>query len=397
VTTWCDNEVPLYPNAWVRIQRLYSTNFNIFRSDDGVQWAWMGEMTWNANWNPPAMPDVVYVGPEFSPEVGNYASDEQNLRGRVLAQMRNYGDTWPAAPVVASRTYSIGMHFGAQYGASLTAAPIPTLLAPTDVAGIPGLKQRNWNNDTGTSGSGVINNLVADVNGTAVPTTCSVNYNALCYWTTQGQGETNAAMLGADQVLMNSYLDMNADPAIATVTITGIPAALTTNSYDVYVYIAGSVAGRGGGYHILNADTGAVLKDWVYALSTWFAPDYYPVPDNTSPASYGVGNYIVFRGLSATNIVVQASTENGLGYLIRGVGTHRAPINNIQLVAPTTATAVTRPTLGIARVGTTTVITFTGHLYSASSVKGPWTVVSGATSPYTVPAAEPTTFFRAGP
>ncbi len=381
---------PLYPSAWVRIQRFWGTNVNIFRSDDGKDWVWLGQTVWSANQNAPAMPSTVYVGPEFSPENGNISNATD--RNRFLAQMRNYGNTWGPAPVVASRTYSIGVNFGAQYGASI-ANPIPTLLAATDVAGIPGLKQAHWNNDTGTTGTGSVANLVANQNGTAVPTTAIVSYAAPNYWTTSGQGETNNILNGPDGVLMGGCLD-SGYPATTTATFTNIPTALTSGGYDVYVYACGSVGTRGGGYRILDP-AGNVLKPWVYAVSAWYLPDYYPVPDNTSITNYGVGNYMVFRGLNAPAFTIQASTDFGLGTFARGMGTPRTPMNAIQLVSPSTGAAV--PTLSIARSGTTIKITFTGELYSAATVKGPWTVVTGATSPYTVSPTGQAAFYRAGP
>ncbi len=50
-------------------------------------------------------------------------------------------------------------------------------------------------------------------------------------------------------------------------------------------------------------------------------------------------------------------------------------------IAPCTA----RPTVGIERSANNLVITFTGQLESAPAVTGPWTEVTGATSPYSVP------------
>jgi len=393
---------PLYPNVWCRLQRYWGTNFTYFRSDDGATWVWMCTTTWsdtiNATNCPPecGMTNTVYVGPEFSPEVGNFSSAEQNNRGRFLAQMRNYGDTWGPVPQVASRTYSLGVHFGAAYGASL-ATPVPTSLAKTDSAGIPGLKQANWNNDTGTSGSGTATGLVADQGGTAVPTTAGVTYAGTAYGTTIGQGATNNIWTGADAVLMTGYLDSGV-ASTTTVTIMNLPAALTSGGYDVYVYACPSIGAVGGGYRILDAATGSVLKDWVYAMSTWYAPGYYPVPDNTSPTNYGVGNYIVFTGLKSAGITIQASTDNGLGTHARGLTTPHAPINAIQLVVPSTGGGTgPAPTLSIKATPPTVTITFTGTLQSSSTLTGggTWTDVTGATSPYVVTPTGKQEYYRA--
>ncbi len=381
---------PLYPNVWCRLQRQWSTNFSYFRSDDGQNWVWMGTTVWNDDTNAPPMPSTVYVGPEYSPETGNFSTNNAALRGRFLAKMRNYGNTWPT-PLAATRTLSLGLKFGADY------TTYPSSLAATAVAGVPGIAQANWNNLSGASGTA--NKLVADQSGTAVPTTVGVTWAANGTWATLGEsGESNNILNGQDAVLMTGYLD-SGDATTTTVTITNIPATVASSGYDVYVYACGSVATRGGGYRIVDAVTGSVLKDWVYATTPWFAPGYAPVPDNTSPTAYGSGNYILFKGLTSANITIQASTANGLGTTsARGMSsTPRAPINAVQLVNPTLAPPSSHPALGIARAGTTASITFTGNLYSAPSLKGPWTVVTGATSPYTVPAGAPTAFYRAGP
>jgi len=83
-----NNATPIYPNGWCRIQRV-GQKFTIYRSDDGVNWLQLGATTWGVD-TPLTMPDTVYVGPEYSPEIGNItqASDQ----GTFLAQFRNYGD-----------------------------------------------------------------------------------------------------------------------------------------------------------------------------------------------------------------------------------------------------------------------------------------------------------------
>ena len=53
------------------------------------------------------------------------------------------------------------------------------------------------------------------------------------------------------------------------------------------------------------------------------------------------------------------------------------------------------PSLRIAQVDGQVIITFTGTLSASPTVNGPYQDVPGATSPYTVPAGTPTTFFRA--
>jgi hypothetical protein len=58
---------------------------------------------------------------------------------------------------------------------------------------------------------------------------------------------------------------------------------------------------------------------------------------------------------------------------------------------------VTQPTIAISKSGTALSITYTGTLMQSTNV-GPtaaWSIVTGATSPYTVPTTAPDMFFRA--
>jgi len=67
-----------------------------------------------------------------------------------------------------------------------------------------------------------------------------------------------------------------------------------------------------------------------------------------------------------------------------------------QILSLYVVTTVT-PTISISRLGTAPVITYTGTLLSSTNVVGPYSPVSGATSPYTVPLDAPQTFYRTGP
>jgi hypothetical protein len=58
------------------------------------------------------------------------------------------------------------------------------------------------------------------------------------------------------------------------------------------------------------------------------------------------------------------------------------------------AAIVQRPTLSIAWVSGKAVVTFTGTLASSPTVNGTYKDITGATSPYTVPAGTATAFFR---
>jgi hypothetical protein len=391
--TVANNTSPAYPNAWVRLQRIGQTN-NMFRSDDGVAWSWLAQTVWDIDSTTDgAMTNTVYVGPEFSPENGNVTVVAD--RGRWLAKFRNYGNTFATYPPVAQRNYSIGLNFGADNEGGT--APTTSSLLATEVAGVPGAAQKNWNNLN--TAAATMANLVADQNGTAQNTTATVTWNSPNTWTSEGDGEINDVFTNApDHTLMHAYLDTGA-ATTTTVKIDNIPTNLTTNAngYDVYVYINGGVPAKGGGYRIVDgANTNTVLKGYVYARIQGRIPFYQPVQDNTSLTNFGAGNYIVFRGLTAASIQIEATTADGIGdaALVRGITNPRAPITAVQLVGPGTGSGGTTPTISISTVAGVTKITFTGTLTSSTTANGTYTAVPGATSPYTVNTGTGSTFYR---
>jgi hypothetical protein len=82
---------PAYPNAWCRLQRV-GQKFTCFRSDDGVNWVQIGATTWGIDdTNKVNMPDTVYVGPEYAPEVGS-GTIPTSLRAMFGARFRDYRD-----------------------------------------------------------------------------------------------------------------------------------------------------------------------------------------------------------------------------------------------------------------------------------------------------------------
>ena len=59
------------------------------------------------------------------------------------------------------------------------------------------------------------------------------------------------------------------------------------------------------------------------------------------------------------------------------------------------AAAGVKPTVGIVTEGRNVVITYTGTLLAAPNVNGPYTPVTGASSPYNTPATNTQIFYRA--
>ena len=273
------------------------------------------------------------------------ALDDIALWNRVLAAdevsaLYNGGAGRPLGgllppPAPPTTQFSIGLNFGAnEAGGNLTNT--------TSVAGVPGAAQANWNNLSGPNGTNVT--TVAIAGGTASKTSALVTWVSNGTWASGSRGEpngTNFARGTTDHVLMEGYLDTGA-PTTTAITVANIPVELTSGGYDVYVYALGGVAGRGGAYRVLDAATKAVLKDYVRVQSPASPTTYIPVP-TPAPGStnYAAGNYIVFSGLKATGIIIEATTAGGLGFGAPA----RAPVNAVQLIAsaaPATASATVK-------------------------------------------------------
>jgi len=124
--------VPLYPNAWCRIQR-QGQLFSIYRSDNGVNWILNGTTTF-----PAPMPAKLYVGPEFSPENGNISNEAD--RGVWLAMFRDYGDTFgvePGKPKLSSTVAADGSVTLTYTGTLVSSATVKGAYAPVTGAASP--------------------------------------------------------------------------------------------------------------------------------------------------------------------------------------------------------------------------------------------------------------------
>jgi len=311
------------------------------------------------------------------------------LAGETLLAYWDFDD----AAMSSLRSYSIGLNFGADATVTKPSAT-PLTLNPGDFAGVPSVVQANWNNIKGASGTNIVNIVDDAIDDTSKTTSVSLTFVSNNTWTSTGDGEENNGFApGPDRTLMSGYLDTGA-PSTTSVIISNLPTALTANGYSVYVYcLGGTDNGRSGGYHILDASTKAVLKDYIFVTCTSNAVGYVQAPVSINPTVPAVGNYMVFSGLTAKSIIVEATTDHGFGGPIGG--TWRAPINAIQLVAPPAnfgppADLAVSISVGAAGVS----IRFSGILQSADQLTGPWTDVSG-TSPYTVAPNAGMKFYRA--
>jgi hypothetical protein len=200
---------------------------------------------------------------------------------------------------------SIAVKFGAEQP-----TPDGSHLAPSAVAGAPGVETSNWNNVEGPNDS--LDNLVRDTSGTATTS------NATVVWATSNTftSGSNDNFRGDDHTLMLGYLDQNADASPIRVRLIGLPQDFET--YDVYVYFLGSNAHRGGVYTLNGTSYGEVSQfGFVGAEDT--GPDYVDAGQLVPPAK---GNYLVFRGVSGSTIDITADNDID----------NRSPINAIEIV-----------------------------------------------------------------
>jgi Immunoglobulin I-set domain len=130
------NATPLYPNAWCRLQRRGQT-FSIFRSADGVNWELLGQTVWGQDdQTHTTMPQLMYVGPEYSPENGNVTVVAD--QGTFLAQFRDYGDYSAITQPTLSVTRNANGTFTLNYTGTLySSATVKGTYAPVAGASNP--------------------------------------------------------------------------------------------------------------------------------------------------------------------------------------------------------------------------------------------------------------------
>jgi len=167
-------------------------------------------------------------------------------------------------------------------------------------------------------------------------------------------GEPGAADGSAlDATSANSIYDGNWH--LVVYTYTGVLGANTNGT----LYVDGVEVATD---TVTTAPAGDNLDVWIAG-----APDYGTGPTPSRFLGANIAHAAVF------NYALTGAQVNGL-------------YNGLYVVAPT---------IGITRSGKNVVLTWIGGtLVQSSSVKGPWTPVGGATSPYTVPATGGAEFYR---
>ena len=127
--------------------------------------------------------------------------------------------------------------------------------------------------------------------------------------------------------MMNGYLDPAWTTAPTTaaslVTISALPAAIAAGSYDVYVYVLGSVASDMRTYqYAIGATTFTVVQNTAPPI-----PPASPYPYTAAP-DMGSGTHVIFRAITGASFTLTAKGISGTG------SRFRAPVNGIQIVFP---------------------------------------------------------------
>jgi hypothetical protein len=189
--------------------------------------------------------------------------------------------------------------------------PCSMMLSPNEPAGVDAI---NWNNVEGEVG--VFSGLVQDINGVAVLTEASVQWQARTA-SSNPAGTTGFVPGTGDFLLMSDYLDQ--DPVQSTPTfvqILNIPVDMAAVGYDVIIYTLTTVPNLGGTYEVNGLNPTFVLPG---GNGVAFGPDFVQATPRDP-----IGNYVVFKGLSGTAVTITAINMPGGG---------KAPINGVQIVS----------------------------------------------------------------
>ena len=184
-----------------------------------------------------------------------------------------------------------------------------------EVAGVDNLARSNWNNavseDTTHSrkdGWVQLNTLIDD-NG--------MDTGAKVSWTSNLAFGLPIADDPGDFRMMRGYLDTS-NTTSTNVTVYDLPPSFTTNGYDVYVYFDGD---NGTESRLANFRIGSTIVSGTDAAGVNFSGEFIQAIAGSA------GNYVVIPGLTADRFTLEAVPDT------TPIGTRRAPVNSIQIVA----------------------------------------------------------------
>src|SRR5450432_272806 len=193
---------------------------------------------------------------------------------------------------------------------AVVAAPA---MAATETAGVK--PAMNWNG--ASSNMGTLGNLL-EADGTV--TAASVTWSSPPLASSPGEWMNVYPDAPGNARMMNGYLDPPSPTMRATITVSGLPGAITAGGYDVYGYMAGDIPF-------------ASVRTYKYTIgATTFTvsqtgPSPATFPGFTLAPAGGAGNYVIFRNVTGSSFTLTATP---------GTGTQtRAPVNGLQIVSPT--------------------------------------------------------------
>lgn len=173
-------------------------------------------------------------------------------------------------------------------------------MAPMETAGV--FPASHWNSATTALGT-----LAALIESDGSPSAASVA------WDSGGTWQLPVPDAPGNTRMMIGYLDPH---TTSNVIVSGLPEALATSGYDVYVYTNGDVPApitRSASYTI-GAERETVTQPPLSEFSGVF------VEANNGE----MGNYVVFRGVAGAAFTLRVAPVSGTGL--------RAPINGLQIV-----------------------------------------------------------------
>lgn len=288
-------------------------------------------------------------------------------------------------PTSLASTFVVNFHdaMGAQYAASADEANanLWTNVTYTGLGAYPDLPANtNWNGFGFANGyaptfdAGVAPQRASD--GSPIPVTLTVNYS----------GENGFLAFYGDGTAGNTCADCPSlvlgYTAVANPGGTFVLHNVPPGSYTLYLYSANFDNTRGAKFTL---NSGGAHNGWDTCTNN---------PANGSPANAFIegSTYVYFTNVTPNVDATITGSFVGFYNPISALS-GEANFNGLQLIK----TATTRPTLSIESAGDSLTISWSpsvGVLQSAPNAAGPYTDVSGASSPYVVPVAGAQKFYR---
>ncbi len=214
------------------------------------------------------------------------------------------------AGVGAANAAVIGVNFVGGSGGT------PAGYTVTGTTGV--VSQSGWNNETGSSGTGI-----------AVTTSSGGAGGTITYTSNATYALNNFTPANATQQLLGGWLDnygdSNTPPSAAdSITVSNLPTSIAGSTgntpYDVYIYLNDGIAGEGGTYTV-NGVQEILVSNGSYSSFTAITP---------GALSSTHGNYYEFTGLTGSTLTITALATPVNG---NTGGFYRAPLNGFQIVS----------------------------------------------------------------